>query len=104
MADVQLIKRWKTIETVLSSAYSALPPPAEAVRAEFQAAVADYHRFLEHNELELALEALEEAAELVSARGGVWRDLERAAQFMELTNRATALRSKFLSAIAGGRE
>jgi hypothetical protein len=102
MADVQLIKQWKAVETVLSSAYRALPLPTEAVRSDFEVAVADYRKYLEHNELELALDALAAAAELVAARGGVWRDLERAAQFMELSQRAADLHARFLRAVAAG--
>jgi hypothetical protein len=102
MADVQLIKRWKAIEAVLSSAHAALPSPTEAVRPDFDAAVAEYRRYLEHNELELALDALAAAAELGGARGGVWRDLERAAQFMGLRGRATDLHARFLRAVTCG--
>jgi hypothetical protein len=53
-----------------------------------------YHEFLEHNELELALDILEELGHLISARGGFWRDLERAAENMGLADRLLAFREK----------
>jgi hypothetical protein len=50
---------------------------------------------LDHNELELALDALEHAGSLVPTRGGFWKDLERAATNMELIARASQLRRRF---------
>jgi hypothetical protein len=41
---------------------------------------------LSHNELELALDALEHAGCLVATHGGFWRDLDRAAKNMGSLN------------------
>ena len=61
----------------------------------FEETLAEYERTLGHNELELALDALEHAGSLVLARGGFWKDLERAATNMGLAARASQLRRRF---------
>lgn len=83
VADPKLEKSWQVTRTLLSRAKAALPPPALA-KVEFAETLAEYERVLSHNEFELALDALEHAGSLVAARGGVWRDLERAARNMGL--------------------
>jgi hypothetical protein len=77
--DVNLVQRWKATEAVLERARAALPQPTDELRAEFYRAVDEYRHFLDHNELGLAFEALRDAAKLVPSRGGVWKDLIRAA-------------------------
>lgn len=58
-----------------------------------------YREFLEHNELGLALDILEELGHLISARGGFWRDLEHAAENMGLVDRLPVLRTAFSEAL-----
>ena len=86
--DAARIQQWKAIEAVLERARAALPSPEPAARARFEASIAQFHEYLSHNELGLALDELCDAAGLVACRGGVWRDLERAAQLMSLDDRA----------------
>jgi hypothetical protein len=61
----------------------------------YQNLLSEYGQFLEHNEFELALDMLEQLGDLVDCRGGFWRDLERAAENMELKDRIPELRKKF---------
>jgi hypothetical protein len=96
--SVDLIKRWKATEAVLNRACAALPAPSAAARDEFEAAVAQFREYISHNELELAFEELQAAAALANCRGGVWRDLERAAEFMQLHDRAAEMRRRFRAA------
>jgi hypothetical protein len=81
MADVELRKRWMISRTLLERARRALPVSA---KQKYVAQLARYDEFLEHNEFELALDALEEIGHIVACRGGFWRDLERAAENMRL--------------------
>jgi hypothetical protein len=99
MADSRLEKSWSVTRTLLSRAKDALPVPPSEARAEFEETLAEYERMLGHNELELALDALEHAGGLVLARGGFWKDLERAATNMELVARASQLRRRFQEAL-----
>ena len=93
MANPELIKGWRITETLLGRARHALPQSSEDVRR-----YAQYEEFLQHNELGLALNVLEELGYLLSAPGGFWRDLERAAENMGLTDRLPALRKAFSDA------
>jgi hypothetical protein len=87
----------------MARACAALPPPTSAEREQFEASIGRYHHYVSHNELGLAFEEICAAAELVNCRGGVWRDLERAAQFMRLDNRLLYLRERFRAAPIGER-
>jgi hypothetical protein len=98
VADAKLEKSWQVTRTLLSRAKAALPPPALETKVEFAETLAEYERVLSHNELELALDALEHAGSLVATRGGVWRDLERAAKNMGLIERASQFRRRFQEA------
>ena len=92
MSDAKLVKSWKITATLLERARHALPLRHEQERAPL---LAQYSEFLEHNELELAFDVLEELGHLMSARGEFWRDLERAAENMGLVDRLPALRKAF---------
>jgi hypothetical protein len=96
MAGAELLKSWKITEALLERARNALPAHHEQDRA---ALLAQYQEFLQHNEFELALDRLAELGHLVSARGGFWRDLERAAENMDLVDRLPALRKAFSEAL-----
>lgn len=95
VVDPRLEKSWSVTRTLLSRAKAALPVPPPEARAEFDETLAEYERMLSHNELEIALDALEHAGGLVVARGGFWKDLERAATNMQLVARASRLRRRF---------
>jgi len=96
MASIELMKRWRATKELLHRAQAAIPaseePQHEVTERQIQ-----FTEGIEHNELELALDALEELGELAACRGGFWRDLERAAAMMELHERAPQFRSRFIS-------
>jgi hypothetical protein len=95
VADPRLEKSWSVTRTLLARAKATLPVPSPEAKAEFEETLAEYERMLDHNELELALDALEHAGNLVPTRGGFWKDLERAATNMELIARASQLSRRF---------
>ncbi len=99
MPDTKLIKSWKIIETLLERARRALPAAPLQHEQESAALLAQSREFLERNELGLAFDTLEELGHLISARGGFWRDLERAAENMGLVDRVPALRKAFSDAL-----
>jgi hypothetical protein len=99
MVDSNLWKSWKVTEARLRHAFQGLPQPAKENYEEFHNLLHSYENYLEHNELELALDALEELGHLVLCRGSFWRNLERAAENMELTERASRLHEKFLETV-----
>jgi hypothetical protein len=96
--DTALIKRWQATETLLARARAAFPPPSHELREDFDRAIADYERCVSHNELGLAFEALRDAATLVPSRGGVWKDLIRAAELMDLNDQIPELQHRFEAA------
>jgi hypothetical protein len=61
-SDATLMKCWKTTETLLERARNKLPVASEQ---EYVTLLVWYREFLEHNDLELALDALEEIGHLV---------------------------------------
>jgi hypothetical protein len=99
--DIALAKRWKTIEANLNRVCAALPSPEPTDRPKFEASIAQFREYISHNEFELAFDALFAAADLARCRGGVWRDLERTAEFMGLSGRASLSRERFLAARVG---
>jgi hypothetical protein len=77
---------------------SALPAPLPAHEQACAGLSAQLEEYLEHNELELALETLMELGHLTTSCGGFWRDLERAAEVMGLNDRLLTLRQAFRAA------
>jgi hypothetical protein len=96
MSDSKLVKSWEVTETLLERAQRLLPALHEQGSA---ALLIQCREFLQHNELELALDTLEELGHLISAPGGFWRDLERAAENMGLIDRLPAFRKAFAEAL-----
>jgi hypothetical protein len=84
---------------LLERARRALPDPSEQQKQEYATLLAQYHGYVERNELGLALDTLEELGHLIPCRGGFWRDLERAAETMGLVDRLPALRKAFSDAL-----
>jgi len=95
LAEPKLQMSWKVSLDLLLHAKDALPAPPREDEQEYSALLVEFHSYLEDNELELALDALEELGHLVSCRGEFWRDLERAAESMGLPERMPALRRCF---------
>lgn len=71
MVSEDLLRSWKRTEGFLRDARSHLSEAAEADCAD---EIAEFNGFLEHNELELALDSLEAAFEKSSFEN--WRALE----------------------------
>ena len=95
MTSPELWKRWKVTEAHLDHVRRFLPPPSAEVAVEYERLLSDYRSYLGHNELELALDMLQELGDLISCPGGYWRNLERAAESMELHHRISYFRQKF---------
>ena len=85
MTSPELWKRWKVTAAHLEHARGLLPSPSREVAAEFERLLSDYRSYLDHNELELALDLLQELGDLVPCRGGYWRNLERAAETFQFS-------------------
>jgi hypothetical protein len=94
-----LFKRWKVSETLLRRAHEALPRP-ETDDPKFSALEKEFTEYLQHNEHELALNALEDLGDLVAARGGFWKDLMSAAKNMELVDRIPQFQKKHDEALS----
>jgi len=95
MTSPQLWKQWKVTEAHLEHARELLPTPSLAVGSEYERLLSEYRSFLEHNELELALDMLQGLGDLIPCRGGYWRNLERAAESMNLQHRIPYLHQRF---------
>ena len=95
MSSPELLKRWKVTQAHLEHARGLLPAPSDTVAADYDRLLSDYRSYLDHNELELALDMLQELGDLVPCRGGYWRNLERAAETMELRDRIPYFRERF---------
>jgi hypothetical protein len=80
MADVDLQRRWKVSWALLERARRALPVASEPRSDEYSALLLQYLECLEHNELELALSALDKLGHIASCQPSFWQDLENAAE------------------------
>ena len=83
--DERLIKQWEITETLLQAAAAELSGTAE---------FAECSELLDHNELELALNVLEEAGHARNVSRDYWWNLKKAAEVMGLSDRYTALREQ----------
>ena len=95
LSDAQLRKSRKTTATLLERAKRALPSPSKVQEEQYVALLAQYKEFLDHSELELALDELAELSNLVPCRGGFWRDLARAAESMGLRAKMSEFEGRF---------
>jgi len=94
MNTPELWKRWKVTEAHLRAAEQSLPSSPPEVAGEYERLHAEFTSFLDHNELELALDMLQELGELVPCRGEFWQDLERSAESMDLFHRIPYIRKQ----------
>ena len=84
------VAKWKEIKGLLSEACDDLPSgeksrdPAPAPVGLLTGNLEEFQEFLDHNELELAWDALAAVAEQVHAPAACWQKLARAAGLMEL--------------------
>lgn len=100
MPSKQEIKLWKQNQqtaTHLRHARQQLELP-EAVPKRVAELLPQFNEYLDHNELEIALDVLQEVGEEIPCRGGYWRTLERAAILMGLHERAAYFREQFRAA------
>jgi hypothetical protein len=104
MTSPRLWKRWKISDALLRRARLALPNPDTESKEEFAKLDRQFTEMLDHNEHELALDLIEEMGLIAQPRGGFWKDLERAAENMELEDRIPRIRSEFDKALAGIKE
>ena len=95
MVDPLLIKRWKVTEAILGRArrhlLRALPETSEGLAHQLR----QFDEYIDHNELELAMEVLADIGVEHQCRGAFWRNLERAAESMELLERSFEYRERF---------
>jgi hypothetical protein len=75
---------WASIETDLSCARNTLPHNAES-----HGAILEYHDYIDHNELELACDALEAYADSHPVKKQFWLSLRDAAMKMQLPDHAS---------------
>jgi len=100
MTSPRLWKTWKVSDALLRRARLALPNPDAESKGEFTKLDKQFAEMLDHNEHELALDLIEEMGLIAQPRGGFWKDLERAAENMELEDRIPRIRSQFDKALA----
>jgi len=80
---------WKQVAELLENAAAALPEAAMKLDrtppkvGSLKGTLGEFQEFLQHNELELAWEALAAVAKRIKAGAGVWLLLARAATLME---------------------
>jgi len=80
--DERLIKQWAVTEKLLQDAAAEISGTKE---------FAECTDFLGHNELELALDVLEDAGHTRKVSRDYWWNLKKAAEVMGLSNRYAAL-------------
>ena len=71
-------------------------PPLESLdeQEEYARTIQSYEEYLDHNELELALDMLEEVSEIVFCGSLFWEHLAQAAEQMRLVERARVFRQQ----------
>ncbi len=95
--SISLERSWKVSRGFLEAAERVL---ASLCDARISHCLAEYRGYLEHNELELALDQLEEAAIALDESAAsrcppeFWEQMERAAESMKLEARAQQFRQQ----------
>lgn len=84
MASEELKALWASVAADLRRARSHLPPVADS-----SPVLREYQEFLDHNELELACDVLENLAEGLGVDPAYWVALRDAATKMSLSERAS---------------
>lgn len=98
MIGSKLEKQWKLTKAELESARAYIP--SEGFGNEVAKYLHEYNEYLEYNELELALDMLEEIGESMSLPEGFWRSAKKAAEIMGLEKRYTFYLEKIRNARA----
>ena len=87
--DERLVKQWEVTKTLLATA------AAEVSDAQ---GISEYQEYIDYNELELALNALEAIGDGSAVSPDFWWNLKKAAEVMGLRSHYAALRSRRLKA------
>lgn len=94
MSRSNLQESWAITRKHLAAALEVLVVGDLVATVEEQAAIQQYEKFLDHNELELAMDELEAAVEVQSAPREFWRNLVCAARNMGLEQRADEIEKR----------
>lgn len=97
----KLEKQWALTAAELDAARSLIASQG-GINDEVARYLEQYEEYLEHNELELALDMLEEAGEVLPLPEAFWRRMMKAAEIMGLSDRFDGYREKIGNAEAGG--
>lgn len=93
---MDLEKSWAITRKHLEKARSLLPSPI--VQGEQTESIGAYQEFIEHNELECALDQLEGLGEANACSQEFWQELRLATENMGLTDRLAYYDAKLKSA------
>jgi hypothetical protein len=94
MTNFKLLKLWRTVEEILKRAESTIPLPKFENKKEYEHLRCQFNEYLKHNELELAMDMLEELSTIVKCDESFWKEMQRAAELMELNDRAKLFKNK----------
>ncbi len=95
MASENLLQSWAITANHLIDARNNLSSPSNSSNAELYAHfIAEFEGYLEHNELELALDALEEASDYTQPRLNFWQNMILAAENMKLVSKTARFRER----------
>ena len=83
--DARLKKQWEVTRSLLSEA---------AVQVSSMPGFSSFGEYIEHNELELALNVLEQLGEQSTVNAGYWQNLYKASEVMGLQTHYGDLRQK----------
>ncbi|MEM9543501.1 MAG: hypothetical protein AAGA60_28910 [Cyanobacteria bacterium P01_E01_bin.42] len=80
-----LIERKKifVVEILFRRAVNSLPSPNRKESEKFGRLISEYKQHLKNKDFYMAFLSIIEAGNLVPARGGFWKDLERAAKTLK---------------------
>lgn len=103
---VTLEQTWKQVTKLLEDAAAALPPPRrgkadrEVKSGALSGSLGEFREFLDHNELELAWDALAAVARQSGAGADAWLPLVQAASLMHLEQQKDLAIEQFSRAIS----
>jgi hypothetical protein len=99
MPDVQRLKTDEVVRVLLQRARLALPATQIDYEKAHQSILSRYHESMGQDNPREALNALEELGSIVRCRGGFWRDLERVAVTLGLSEKLPGLRAHFTDTV-----
>lgn len=93
MPSEELLKSWAVTKDHLKAARNSLTLLSDSENTEpYSHFIGEFESYFEYNELELALDMLEEASHYTHPQVGFWQNMVLAAENMELTLRAARFR------------